>query len=153
MASCTYFSIIFTLHLHVIDFDNTRRSVKSIYFLLRSLTGHRPTPHIPAKRYITTFTVILFFLCLPQSRENPLLLPLFSSAVPPPSSPLLLAAMEGGEGYTRRWKVEAHGRTEIDVVYTNEEATMVESLAMYEHGFLSTSTNSLVLTSSTPKRT
>ena len=37
-----------------------------------------------------------------------------------------------GEGYTRRWKVTAHGKTELDVVYTNEEATMVQTLAMYE---------------------
>ena len=36
------------------------------------------------------------------------------------------------EGYTRRLKVTAHGKTELDVVYTNEEATMVQTLAMYE---------------------
>ena len=96
------------------------------------MTGNRATPHFSANIDRTTFTVILSFRCLSQSLENPLLLPLFSSPFPPPSSPLLLAAMEGGEGYTRRWKVEAHGRTEIDVVYTNEEATMVETLAMYE---------------------
>ena len=40
--------------------------------------------------------------------------------------------MEGGEGYTRRWKVDAHGKTKLDVVYTNEEATLVETLEMYE---------------------
>ena len=36
------------------------------------------------------------------------------------------------EGYTRRLKVTAHGKTELDMVYTNEEATLVETLEMYE---------------------
>ena len=37
-----------------------------------------------------------------------------------------------GEAYTRRTNYLAHGRTKIDVVYTNEEKVLKETLDMYE---------------------
>ena len=38
----------------------------------------------------------------------------------------------GGEAYTRRTNYLTHGRTQIDVVYTNEEKVLKETLDMYE---------------------
>ena len=37
-----------------------------------------------------------------------------------------------GEAYTHRTNYIAHGRTQIDVVYTNEEKVLKETLDMYQ---------------------